>query len=376
MRFDYAVMPAVIFAVGILIVWLSIRRLLCVTDNASGKLSGKGQRLIRRFVLALVIFCTATVTVSSIFNAIAIRFLPGRNPPSGDIYLVSGHRMHISCTGSGSPTIVLESGLGNDSFVWGRVQPALSRTTRVCSYDRAGYGYSDALPAPRDADHIAAELHGLLIQAKVVGPIVLMGHSMGGIYIRDYAARYPEEVRGLIFVDASTPLQGQSPPFKKVKQSPQWPTILLTRLAYITNLPRLAGTCSRSRPGSEAPAWRLLAEGLCHPQFRATRDEGDSFDLSGEETIQTGSYGALPILIFSHDPAKTKQVMNWENSWTQMQEDLKKLSTRSRRIVARNSTHYVQLDRAQLLEKEVSLFVEQIRGTTPQTANYGSKIKE
>jgi pimeloyl-ACP methyl ester carboxylesterase len=376
MRFDYAVMPAVIFAVGILIVWLSIRRLLWVTDNASGKLSGKGQRLIRRFVLAMVIFCTATVTVSSIFNAIAIRSLPGRKPPSGDIYLVSGHRMHIFCTGSGSPTIVLESGLGNDSFVWDRVQPALSRTTRVCSYDRAGYGYSDALPAPRDADHIAAELHGLLVRAKVVGPIVLMGHSMGGIYVRYYATRYPEEVRGLIFVDASTPLQGRTPPFKKVKRSPQWATILLTRLAYITNLPRLAGICSLSRSGSESPAWKLLAEGLCHPQFRATRDEGDSFDLSGEETIQTGSYGALPILIFSHDPAKTKQVTNWENSWTQMQEDLKKLSTRGRRIVARNSAHYVQLDRAQLVVKEVSLFIEQIRGATPQTANYGSTITE
>ena len=199
-------------------------------------------------------------------------------------------------------------------------------------------------------------------------------NSMGGIYIRDYATRYPEEVRGLIFVDASTPLQGQTPPFKKVKQSPQRSTMLLTRLAYITNFPRLAGTCSLSRPGSESPAWRLLAEGLCHPQFRATRDEGNSFDLSRGETIQTGSYGALPILIFSHDPAKTKQVTNWETSWSQLQEDLKKLSTRSRRIVARNSTHYVQLDRAQLAVKEVSLFIEQIRGTTPLSSNYGSTI--
>src|SRR3984885_10402196 len=143
MRFDYGVMPAVIFAVGILIVWLSIRRLVCVTDNVSGKLSGKGQRLITRFVLSLVIFCTATVTISSIFNAIAIGFLPGRNPPSGEIYLVNGHRMHILCAGSASPTIVLESGLVNDSFVWGRVQPALSRATRVCSYDPAGYGSSE-----------------------------------------------------------------------------------------------------------------------------------------------------------------------------------------------------------------------------------------
>ena len=376
MRFDYAVMPAIILAVGILIVWLSIRRLLWLTGNMSGKVSGKAKRMVRRVALALVILCTVTVMVSSIMNAVAIRFFPGRNPPPADIYLVGGHKMHIFCTGSGSPTIVLESGLGNDSFVWGRVQPALSRTTRVCSYDRAGYGYSDALPVPRDADHIATELHALLIQAKVVGPIVLMGHSMGGIYIRDYATRYPEEVAGLIFVDASTPLQGHAPTFKPGKRSPQWPTMLLTRLAYITNVPRLAGTCSWSRPDSDPPAWRLLAEGLCHPQFHATMDESDSFDLSGEETIHTGPYGALPVLIFSHDPAKTKQLTNWEDAWSQMQEDLKKLSTRSRRIVARNSTHYVQLDRSQLVETEVSRFIEQIRGTTPPAAIYGSTITE
>ena len=376
MRFDYVVMPAIILAVGILIVWLSIRRLLGLTDNMSGKVSGSSQRMVRRCALALVILCTVTVMVSSILNAVAIRFFPGRNPPPGDIFLVGGNKMHIFCTGSGSPTIVLESGLGNDSFVWGKVQPALSRTTRVCSYDRAGYGFSDALPLPRDADHIATELHALLIQAKIAGPIVLMGHSMGGIYIRDYATRYPEEVAGLIFVDASTPLQGHASNSKPAKRSIQSPAMLLTRLAFITNVPRLAGTCSWSRPDSDRPAWRLLAEGLCHPQFHTWMDESDSFDLSGEQTIHTGPYGALPVLIFSHDPDRRMQSTDREDAWTQMQEELKKLSTRSRRIVARSSTHYVQLDRSQLVENEVVRLIEQIRGTTPPEASYGSTITE
>jgi hypothetical protein len=105
-------------------------------------------------------------------------------------------------------------------------------------------------------------------------------------------------------------------------------------------------------------------------------EESDSFDLSGEETIRTGPYGALPVLIFSHDPARTKQLTNFEDAWTQMQEGLKKLSTRSRRIVARDSTHYVQLDRSQLVENEVSRLIEQIRGTAPPEASYGSTIKE
>jgi pimeloyl-ACP methyl ester carboxylesterase len=121
--------------------------------------------------------------------------------------------MRIYCTGSGSPTVVLDAGLGNDALIWGGVQPELSKTTRVCAYDRAGFGGSDARPAPRDADHIAGELHELLLQAKVTGPIVLMGHSIAGIYMRDYATRYPADLAGIVFVDGSTPLQNRNPAF-------------------------------------------------------------------------------------------------------------------------------------------------------------------
>jgi pimeloyl-ACP methyl ester carboxylesterase len=97
-------------------------------------------------------------------------------------------------------------------------------TTQVCSYDRAGFGLSDPIPAPRDADHIAEELHDLLIQANVKGPIVLMGHSIAGMYIRDYATRYPAELAGLIFVDSATPLQEQNPALKAMdsKKPLQW----------------------------------------------------------------------------------------------------------------------------------------------------------
>ena len=89
----------------------------------------------------------------------------------------------------------------------GEYSAELSKATRVCSYDRAGFGWSDPRPDPRDADHIVAELHGLLSAAAIAGPIVLIGHSIAGLYIRDYTARYPANVAGLVFVDASTPLQ-------------------------------------------------------------------------------------------------------------------------------------------------------------------------
>lgn len=379
MEFDYVVMPGIILAIGILVVWLSIRR-MC-------SLPTKNFRTLRKVaecvVLSIVALVAAAVAGSSSYNAIAVHQFWAANPPPGVFYTVNGHRMHMNCTGSGSPTIILDSGLGNDALIWGGVQPVLSETTRVCSYDRAGFGWSDALPAPRDADHIAAELRGLLLQAKVTGPIVLMGHSIAGLYMREYASRYPEDIAGIVFVDVSTPLQDEDPAMKAVdsKTPTQWISMLLLRARYIAGLPRLTGQCSNFL-GSTGQAGILQAEDLCEPHFGAMAAEKDSFNKSGHETVHTGPYGALPILILSQDvttvhlPVPAQQTADLANSWNQMQEDLKKLSTRSRRIIAKRSGHYVQLFRRDLIWKEVPLFIEQIRGTAPQPTNYGSTVTE
>ncbi|MFN2510105.1 MAG: alpha/beta fold hydrolase [Pyrinomonadaceae bacterium] len=117
-----------------------------------------------------------------------------------------GRRLHINCTGtslSGIPTVVLESGAGNDSSVWNRVQPEVSKFTRVCSYDRAGLGSSDPVPAPRTVVAVTEDLRTLLINSKADGPYILVGHSLGGILIRLYASYYPAEVAGMVLVDSS-----------------------------------------------------------------------------------------------------------------------------------------------------------------------------
>src|SRR5829696_10339136 len=122
-------------------------------------------------------------------------------PPPGQLVDVGGYRLHINCTGSGSPTVVIESGWGDSSAAWGWVQPEVAKTTRVCTYDRAGMGWSEPSPEPRTAREFAKELHTLLAKANEPGPYVLVGHSMGGYTVRVYAHDYPEEVVGLVFVD-------------------------------------------------------------------------------------------------------------------------------------------------------------------------------
>jgi len=378
MNFDYVVLPAIIFVVGVLLIWLSVRRLLSLSTRSYRM----WRKVVERIVLSIVVLFVAFVAGSSAWNAIALHHFWATNSPPGAFYSVNGHTMHIICTGSGSPTIVLEAGLGNDALTWGGVQPVLSNTTRVCSYDRAGFGWSDPLPAPRDADHIAAELHELLLQAKVTGPIVLMGHSIAGIYMRDYATRYPEGIVGIVFEDGSTPLQDENSVMKaaesKSKTPPPWALELLAKSAMSMGVPRLLGMCSQSIKGFDARAAKLQAEDICHTNVSPMFTAMDGVNQSGQETIHTGPYGAMPILIISEDPAKMAAgaPADVANVWSQMQEDLKKLSTRSRRIIAKDSTHYIHIDRAELIEKEVPLFIQQIRGTAPQPDNWGSTITE
>jgi pimeloyl-ACP methyl ester carboxylesterase len=379
MDFDYQVAPALILLIGILVIWLSLRRIL----SLRAKVARKSRRIAERIVLPLVLFFAAVITVSTSYNAIARHWFHAHHPAPGQTYLVHGRKMYMECTGSGSPTIVLDAGLGNDSVIWANVQPTLAKTTRVCAYDRAGFGLSEASPAPRDADHIAAELHGLLIQANVARPIVLMGHSISGIYMRDYAARYQEDLAGLVFVDGSTPMQQDNPAFKSAGGSglPPWYILALGRTAFIVGAPRLMGRCSSHTPGHDDQAAQMQAEGFCELHVTSSIGEVRSMEQSGLETVHSGPYGDLPILVFSHDPDKSMSTENAaqrkvELVWSQMQEDLKRLSTRGRRIIAHGSGHYIQTERADLIDKEVPLFIEQIRGAAPQPTNYGSTTTE
>jgi len=375
MDFDFVVLPTLIFVVGVLVIWLSLRRL----RSHSTKSYRTWRKIVERIALSVVVLLAAGLAGSSAYNTIVLHHFWATNSPPGVIYSVDGHRMHIVCTGSGSPTIVLEAAFGNDALTWGGVQPVLSSTTRTCSYDRAGFGWSDPVPTPRDADHIAAELHELLLQAQVTGPIVLMGHSLAGMYIRDYATRYPEGIVGIVFEDASTPLQDENPVNKALesKVPPRWALEPLAKSAMSMGIPRLIGMCSQSIKGFDAQAAKLQGEDICRTHISQMFDYWDGINRSGHETAHTGPYGALPILIFSEDASTRRDgAENGANVWNQMQEDLKKLSTRSRRIIAKGSSHYVHIDRPDLIEREVPLFIEQIRGTAPQPDKWGLTITE
>lgn len=146
-------------------------------------------------VLPLVLLCVLTVSSPAWCETVA--------GPPGRMVDVGGRRLHLLCVGAGSPTVVFESGLGEGSYAWALVQPAVGRQYRACSYDRSGIAFSDPDPAPRSVAGLVSDLHELLGRSGERGPYLLVGHSLGGLFVRRYAMRYPDEVAGLVLVDSS-----------------------------------------------------------------------------------------------------------------------------------------------------------------------------
>lgn len=160
----------------------------------------KRRRKWGRYVLAALAVLAVTGTV---YQTIGSALTVGKYPPVGRMVSVGDHSMHIYCTGEGSPTVVLESGLSEGALSWSAVQPEISKTTRVCAYDRSGYFWSEPSKAERSSDVIARELMTLLNNAGEKGPYVVVGHSIGGLHVRAFSSRYPDQVVGMVLVDSS-----------------------------------------------------------------------------------------------------------------------------------------------------------------------------
>jgi hypothetical protein len=169
-------------------------------------------------VLVLAVAGSACQTVATTLDERA-------HPAPGRLVDAGGYRLHLNCAGDGGPTVILESGLANRSADWDIVQPQIAGATRVCSYDRAGIGWSDGGREPRGPSRIATELHNLLQTANVPAPYVLAGHSFGGLHMRMFAALYPEQVVGMVLVDSSHPDQWAYAPaeFRAARSpAPRW----------------------------------------------------------------------------------------------------------------------------------------------------------
>ena len=160
---------------------------------------------VRRILLGLAIVPIALGVIGAIYQALATEIDRRRYGPPGRLVDVGGYRLHLYCTGEGRPTVILDALFPGTVSNWVWIQPEISRTTRVCAYDRAGLGWSESGPVPRDADQHGRELHALLNEAAIAGPYILVGHSLGGLSVQMFAAQNPDQVAGMVLIEGTTP---------------------------------------------------------------------------------------------------------------------------------------------------------------------------
>jgi pimeloyl-ACP methyl ester carboxylesterase len=225
----------------------------------------------------------------------------------GQLVDVGGHRLHLRCAGSGSPTVVLESGLGESAAYWGWISTAVARDARVCVYDRAGRGWSDPASGPQDGVAVATDLHILLDRGHVPGPFVLVGHSSGAQYVRIFAGRYPEQVVGMVLLD------GQ--PAEAFEGLPSFPAFYNGFRRVSPLLPSLA------RLG----VGRLVAHadfaGL-PAQARSLRDEFAELPTSLAQARSFQSLGDRPLVVVT-------AALGAMVGWLPLQDEMATLSTNS-----------------------------------------------
>lgn len=304
----------------------------------------------------VVVSIIGLALVGAIYESIAEAADAKAYPPPGQLVDAGGHRLHINCVGTGSPTVVIEAGLGDWSTSWGGiVQPEVSKTTRVCTYDRAGMGWSDPGPLPRDAAHFAKELHTLLQNADVPGPYVMVGHSLGGAAVRVFVHDYASEVVGVVLIESMNPKQSaQSPEVLSQSESQSQPFSFQATLArfgvarLLVKVPAIAP----AMPPSQEAYYPLYIR----PQsFQTTDNEGQGMPASLAQAAAVQTFGDLPLIVLT---AKLNyQLPNWQ----ELQAELPQLSSNSQQLFAENSGHNIQVDEPQAAVAAILQMVHQVR---------------
>lgn len=277
-------------------------------------------------------------------------------PPPGQLVDVGGYRLHINCTGAGSPTVVIEAGLGDWSTSWGGyVQPEVAKMTRVCTYDRAGMGWSEAGPLPRDAAQFAKELHTLLQEAKIPGPYILVGHSLGGLGVRVFVHDYASEIAGVVLIESMNPKQltqslTEAQSQSESRSQPFSLQAALARFGVVRLLVKLPGIAP-SVPANEEAYYPLYIR----PQsLQATANESQGMPASGVEAAAVKSFSDLPLIVLTGR-------LNPIPGWQEWQTELLQLSSNSQHWFAENSDHNVQAEEPEAAVAAIIQMVQQVR---------------
>jgi pimeloyl-ACP methyl ester carboxylesterase len=322
---------------------------------------------------ALVILATLVGAAS---EAVMRNRAARQYPAAGRLVDIGGRRIQLDCRGSGSPTVLLESGLDNlGSLSWAVVHDSIATTSRTCAYSRAGIMWSDAATGAFDSKTVAEDLHAALTKAGERGPFVVVGHSLGGPYALIFTGVYPGEVAGLVFVDASHPDQ-----LERLRQatgkSMEPPTGVMSAVAALswTGVMRLIpdGASPKLPPATIRAQHAYLSTSL-GPALRELKAlpatlaaAGQHRQLGDRPLVVLTAMAPTPEAVLKGAGLMREQGDRMRVAWKALHDDEATWSTRSRHELVPDATHYIQLDRPDVVIRAVREVIDAVR-ITPVT---------
>jgi pimeloyl-ACP methyl ester carboxylesterase len=315
-----------------------------------------------RVLVGLCSLIVVTALTGAAYQSVATRRDLAVTPPPGQLVDIGGYKLHLWCSGNGAPAVILDTGLGGSSAGWYFVQPDVARFTRVCSYDRAGMGYSDPGPSPRTARRIASELAKLLERSGMGGPVVLVGASIAGFNVRVFASDHPELAAGLVLVDASHEADAHQLP-RMARFVPLLSTVGVFRLFGVSFGQRVESLPPSVRRYAQATSFRAAG-------YQAAADEINHIRETVSEVRSSRRKLTIPVVVVTG-------ARGADENWRQLQQDLTSLSERGCLMIARQSGHVVSVDQPEVVVDAIRRVVETARGhdvplcATPPATGHG-----
>jgi len=326
----------------------------------------------RVFAIKTAIVTAVVIATGMIYEQVSEHMHP-RPPQIGRSVDIGGRSLNIFCSGEGSPAVVFDSGAGGPGYGWVYVQREVARFAGACWYDRAGYGWSDSAPYPRDSAAIADDLHRLLHNAGVPAPYVLVGASFGGLNVRVYNYRFPEDVAGMVLVDSAHVDERQPSTPPGGGWFPYFPRAMSLFIQVLTQIGVL-------RLVAEGPQRDYVPKGLTREEYRLIGFDPRTAAETGKELYYesflearaASGLGDLPLIVLTAGlPPRSDNLTDaWrrrriQEEWIEIQGQLAQLSTRGRQIVVPDSHHVIQFDRPDAVISAVHEVVDDIRRNQP-----------
>jgi pimeloyl-ACP methyl ester carboxylesterase len=328
-------------------------------------------KTLRKIILFVLVSIGILTISGSLYQWSSARSDRAQHPPPGRLVELDELNIHLDCRGQGQPTIILEAGLTGGSTTWRLVHDTLAGVTRTCAYDRPGLDWSDPADQPVDSVEVADRLARLLAAAEITGNKVMVGMSAGGVFVREFYARHPDDVIGMVLIDSSHEQQGPRLPGPDAggQQTALLACRYLQRIGIVRALSLLDPVIFYQEvPVALRPEMR--ANAYQSHTCKAIHLEIQGFENEIHDSAPPHHLGDLPLLVLSQGkPPKPDELLGltpeaaveMHEVWNGLQIELTELSSRGRRVIARDSGHMIQIERPDLVIDTITQLIGELR---------------